>query len=591
MTREAPDRTSLPRPREMPSFYIFTVAAALQAAVWIPPYAAALWAGVNLAFAYYFNRTARSLKRAPLREQASSDARHRAKIAVLSFAYAVCHTSLAILVARAGGYSATIMACTLVGGVVLGSINLFVRSRILGWGAIAGIAAVLGMGVPWMMIDPAGSTAADTWLRMGAALVSVAFFFAFAIQLGFDRRKAEHRIAKLLIRSEASEREAISANEIKTAFLALVSHEVRTPLNGIMGMAQAMAMDDLPRAQVGRLEVIRNSGETVLTLLNDLLDLAKIEAGKFDIESIEFDLGKLLAETAAIYGPLAENKGVEFRLEVADNVAGIYAGDPVRIRQILNNLTSNALKFTKAGHVALSADVVDGRLRLRVTDTGKGIAPEHRGGLFQRFSQLGASTAREFGGTGLGLSICMELATLMRGEIFVESELGAGSSFTTILPLAKVSEEGRMGIGEAAKAVEAAESDEAIHPAGDMRILAADDNETGRIVLATLLEHMGVTPTFATNGFEAVNAWQAEDFDLILMDVRMPGMDGVSATRRIREEEAASGRPRVSIVALTGDAMEHQVASYKEAGMDAWISKPIRIEELFDTISRLQRAA
>ncbi|HLI65098.1 MAG TPA: ATP-binding protein [Caulobacteraceae bacterium] len=370
----------------------------------------------------------------------------------------------------------------------------------------------------------------------------------------------------------AAKAEAEAANLAKSAFLATMSHEIRTPLNGVLGMAQAMAMHRLARDQRERLGVIQTSGEALLAILNDILDLSKIEAGKLTLENIDFDLGEVVSSATHAFGALAEKKGVRLVVGIGD-AAGTYRGDPTRLRQVLFNLVSNALKFTDAGEVVLSAKAGDGRLSLIVADTGEGISEDTIGRLFSTYTQAEASTARRFGGTGLGLAISQSLAGLMGGEITVRSKPGRGSTFTVQVAAPRVG----------AASDQPAHAAPAPEPAASrpLRLLAAEDNDVNQLVLKTLLAHVGVEPVFAENGQLAVEAWEREPWDLILMDVQMPVMDGPTAVRRIREREAATGRARTPIVALSANAMSHQIAEYLAGGMDGHVAKPIEAAKLF----------
>jgi signal transduction histidine kinase/AmiR/NasT family two-component response regulator len=373
--------------------------------------------------------------------------------------------------------------------------------------------------------------------------------------------------------------DAEAASKAKSAFLAIVSHEIRTPLNGVLGMTQAMAMDELTPVQRERLSVVSNSGESLLLLLNDILDSSKIEAGKLTLETIPFDPVSVVAEVVAQNLSLAEGKGLVLR---ADTLAleGCYEGDPNRLKQILQNLVSNAIKFTESGGVTIVAGADDGELRFQVSDTGIGIPAEQIGVLFQKFRQVDQSTTRRFGGTGLGLSICRQLAQAMGGEVRVESAVEVGSTFTVTLPLRRSTR----------AVVEAAPDSVDDRPDLDLRVLAAEDNATNQLVLKTLLGAAGVTPTLVGNGAEAVAAWRDGDWDLILMDVQMPLMDGLMATTEIRKQEAEQGRPRAMIVALTANAMDHHVREYLEIGMDDFLAKPISVGKLFALLTRVQSA-
>jgi signal transduction histidine kinase/ActR/RegA family two-component response regulator len=382
---------------------------------------------------------------------------------------------------------------------------------------------------------------------------------------------AEH--AKLKLSLIASRQEAEAANQAKSTFLATISHEIRTPLNGVLGMAQVIAMDDLSDAQRERVSIVRQSGEALLAILNDVLDFSKIEAGKLTLETIEFDLLDLISTSAKSYESLSLEKGLTLNFEFS-GIEGIYLGDPTRIRQIIYNLISNAMKFTQQGSISITANYHDDVLNLSVIDTGMGIPSEKLKTLFAKFTQVDASTTRKFGGTGLGLSICRELTDLMGGSLTVESVEGEGSTFRLRLPLPRVSE------SASSTAVSAAPTE----LSSEVRILAAEDNPTNQMVLKTLLQFVGVEVSIVENGKEAVEAWASQDWDVILMDVQMPVMDGPTATREIRRRERLEHRPRTPIIALTANTMSHQTAEYIECGMDDHVAKPIDAEALFEAI-------
>jgi signal transduction histidine kinase len=418
-------------------------------------------------------------------------------------------------------------------------------------------------------------------------MAMVALCIAHAVSAALDNMKTARQLdaatidliagkqaaEKAQVEMAAAKAEADEANQAKSDFLATMSHEIRTPLNGVLGMTQAMAMDRLSRAQRERLQVVRESGEALLTILNDVLDLSKIEAGKLELESIDFDLGEVVRGAAQAFTAVAGKKGLALNINMG-GAEGVYRGDPTRVRQILYNLISNALKFTDDGEIVIRAEAEDGRLRLIVSDTGEGIRADKLASLFAKFIQADASTTRRFGGTGLGLAICQQLAELMGGTIAVESRLGAGSTFTVTL--------GAPRVGEARDAMPP------VTPAPvqtrNLRVLAAEDNAVNQLVLKTLLHHAGVEPVVVENGALALKAWEAEPWDLILMDVSMPVMDGPTATRCIRVREAAAGRARTPIIALTANAMAHQVADYLAAGMDGHVAKPIEAAKLFEAL-------
>ncbi|MFL5296534.1 MAG: ATP-binding protein [Phenylobacterium sp.] len=392
-----------------------------------------------------------------------------------------------------------------------------------------------------------------------------------ALQNITQRKQAE----KALIQAKE---EAETATRAKSAFLATMSHEIRTPLNGVLGMAQAMAVDDLSASQRERLDVIRQSGESLLAILNDVLDLSKIEAGKLELEQAEFDLEETARNALSAFAATAQAKGLSLSLNVQPAARGVYLGDSVRVRQILYNLISNGLKFTENGGVKVTLGRRGKALRLRVADSGIGVAAGKLAGLFQKFEQADASTTRRYGGTGLGLAICRDLTELMGGQIRAESRLGEGATFTVDLPLERV--------GDAPSRqplLLAPEPSGAPHHV-KLRVLAAEDNGMNQLVLRTLLAQVGVEPVIVGNGREAVEAWAREPWDLILMDVQMPEMDGPTAAGMIRARERAERRARTPIVALTANAMAHQVAEYVQAGMDDFVAKPIEAARLYAVI-------
>ncbi|HEY3887925.1 MAG TPA: ATP-binding protein [Caulobacteraceae bacterium] len=421
-----------------------------------------------------------------------------------------------------------------------------------------------------------------TALRQGhwlAALASGFTIATFALQFWSARGQLAGAWSELMAAREAAEereRAAEAANRAKSDFLATMSHELRTPLNGVLGMTQAMMGESLTPTQHERVSLIRSSSQSLLAVLNDLLDLSKIEAGALELEVVEFDLEHLVRGVAAAYRPLAARKDLRFEFEIAEAVHGTYLGDSARIRRILHSLCDNAVKFTREGGVTLRVDMAADRIVFRVDDTGIGIDESDLEHLFEGFFQADASLTRQYGGAGLGLAICGELTALMGGGIEAASEPGGGSTFTLSLPLARAGVEATVVDGRSMPT----------EPMAPLRVLAAEDNVTNQLVLKTLLAPAGIAPTLVINGREALSAWEDQTWDLVLMDIQMPEMDGVQATRAIRKRERETGRPRTPIVAVTANAMTHQLVEYEAAGMDGVVAKPVDIAALFDAMQQ-----
>lgn len=376
---------------------------------------------------------------------------------------------------------------------------------------------------------------------------------------------------------EEAEAKALEASQAKSTFLAMMSHELRTPMNGVLGLAHALRGTPLDAQQAGYLEMIEESGHGLMAILNDILDLSKIEAGKLTLEVAPFDIRKLALQTRAVWSESARLKGLDLVLEVAPSTPPFVAGDAARVRQILMNLVSNAVKFTGAGRVVirLSADDQE-RVSIAVSDTGMGMSAEQIERAFTPFAQGDPSIARRFGGTGLGLSICRQLAELMEGEILVSSEPGAGSTFTARLRL------------PATAALVAPAAQAAAPELDGARVLVVDDNLVNQMVARAILEAVGVAVAVANDGHAALARLRIEDFDVVLMDVHMPGMDGVEAVRRIRCGEA--GRSDLPIVALTADAMAGDAERLMAQGFDDAHSKPVQPAGLLATVASLRKA-
>ncbi|MDP1988069.1 ATP-binding protein, partial [Phenylobacterium sp.] len=396
-----------------------------------------------------------------------------------------------------------------------------------------------------------------------------------------NRRHAEEmtRIAETLGRAEAQAQAALSA---KSQFLAVMSHEIRTPLNGVLAIADILERKLAQPELAPYVHTIQDSGQTLLRLLTDALDLSRAEAGRLDLNEEPFHLAGLLDDVASLWAARAEAKGINLAFSYEGLQDQWALGDAVRIKQILNNLISNALKFTESGgvEVALTCGRQDMLLDVegQVRDTGSGVPADRLAQIFQPFSQTEAGV-RE-GGAGLGLSICRQLVEQMGGEIEAQRNAGPGSTFVFRIPLYDVPASQPSQPPRAAERQAGGEN---------IRVLIADDNATNRLVASTLCEMFGAEAHAVEDGEAAVEAAATGAFDLILMDIKMPRLDGVAATRRIRTEGGpASGVP---IIALTANADPWDAAAYMAQGMDAVVEKPIKAERLYETMRRLLDAA
>ena len=402
-------------------------------------------------------------------------------------------------------------------------------------------------------------------------LVTIAGLIGYAI----DAVRVMRKSAQALERAEI---EALEASSAKSAFLAMMSHELRTPMNGVLGLAHALRGTDLDARQAAYLDAIEQSSHGLMTILNDILDLSKVEAGKLALDVAPFDIRKSVSQIRLVWHETALLKGVQLDVEIDQETPLWLAGDDIRVRQILRNLISNALKFTDAGRVVIRVapnGAGDG-IALSVSDTGVGMDAAQVAKLFTPFVQGDRTTARRFAGTGLGLAICRRLAEQMGGEIGVESTLGEGSVFTARLPL------------PAATAPADASNDAAADLTG-ARVLVVDDNAINLTVARAILEAAGALVATAADGHTALARLRVEDFDVVLMDVHMPVMDGVEAVRRIRAGEG--GRVDAPVVALTADAMVGDAERLLAQGFDDAHPKPIQPAGLLTTVARLRGAA
>ena len=396
-----------------------------------------------------------------------------------------------------------------------------------------------------------------------------------------ERKAMEDELRRAKIAAE-------QAAQAKSEFLANMSHEIRNPLNAIIGLSELTLQTSLTDQQRNYIQKVERSGQLLLGIINDILDFSKIDAGKLELESLPFDIGEVVANLTSILGFKAEEKGLQLHCHVDPKLPSTLLGDSLRLSQILINLGNNAIKFTEAGEINIRAEVLiecqnTVMLRFSVVDTGIGMTVDQQSKLFQSFSQADSSMTRKYGGTGLGLAICKKLIELMEGQIWCESELGVGSAFYFTVCLIKPVPHGLLEPCTIASSVTDANLEETIASLQGVKILVVEDNEINQELIRDLLIYHGLQVELANNGQEALNRLEQETFDVLLMDIQMPIMNGYTATAQIRQQERYQYLP---IIAMTANALHSDHRKALEVGMNAHIVKPVKIRDLFETLAQ-----
>ncbi|MYM84720.1 response regulator [Duganella sp. FT50W] len=433
---------------------------------------------------------------------------------------------------------------------------------------------------------PAVVSNAQLFTLLGGTLDGVLLAFALADQIRLLRNNLEQRVNERTAELTEAKEHAEVVSRHRIDFLSAMSHDIRTPLAGVIGMIKFAMRDQSVRGRTEEyLRIGLQNSESLLAILNDILDFSKIDAGRLAIETVDFDLIALIDDAIGILQGQADAKSLLLRSDLALDLPRYVRGDPTRLRQILLNLLGNAIKFTDRGEVRLNVSArqrTDDRtaVRFEVSDTGPGIPADTLPRLFQKFEQADHSTTRRYGGTGLGLAICKELVELMGGAICVQSQVGAGSTFSFTLPLAQ-------GLAPAADALTLPRKEQHAYR---LRVLCAEDVRTNQIIVSTLLEGMGHDIRIVENGLQALHALSTAAYDLVLMDGRMPMMDGEQASRLIRaggNEDYRVLDPSIPIIALTANASDHDRERYLAVGMDGFLSKPVDEQLLYDQVAKV----
>ena len=451
---------------------------------------------------------------------------------------------------------------------------------------------VLGLGLYQYNYPPAfggNVVLPPTQIMNQLSAVLITMFFSLGminylkLNYSLEKRKvlrANEELAQSEKEAQVAKNEAVEASQVKAEFLSTMSHEIRTPMNAVIGMTHLLIQEEPRPQQLENLNILKFSAEGLLALINDILDFSKIEAGKIAFEKVDFSLKDLVRSVKEALAVKARDKGIDLKVKLDDDLPEVVKADPTRLTQILNNLVGNAVKFTKTGSVTIDLSVLEQsekacKIEFKVIDTGIGIPHEQQSKIFEKFSQASASTTREFGGTGLGLSITKKLLELQGSSIVLESEFGQGTTFSFILNLEIASAQVKNSLINFDR--------EIFSSLNGLKVLLADDNKTNILIAKKFLKKWDINVVDVRNGKEALEQIEAKDFDLVLMDLQMPVMDGAEATQRIRALPNSS-KSGIPIIALTASAMLEEQQTMFDAGMNDFVSKPFNPSDLYKKI-------